>query len=386
MSERAAFIGRLLDGERMADLCREYGISRKTGYKLLRRYEEHGPDGLYDQSRRPLSSPARTPAALQKQIIGARQLHPTWGAGKLRAWLVRRHPGLRWPARSTIHELLKREGLVQPRKRGRKAPPFAKPLAHADAPNRLWCADYKGQFKLGNGSYCYPLTVTDAYSRKLLACVALENTRTEHAMAVFAETFGEWGLPQAIRTDNGPPFATTALHGLSRLSVWWRRHGVEHERITPGQPQQNGSHERMHLTLKQCCTRPAGSNQLQQQERFDAFAEEFNRERPHESLSDDVPDDHYVRSSRIYSPHLEPLDYPLHDKVLKVAEDGRIRLTKRRGHSCSVYVSAVLGGEHVGARELADGRWQLDWMDVRVGIIERDTCRFEPAETGDVSP
>jgi transposase InsO family protein len=290
MEERLRFVARLLDGEAMTDVCREFGVSRKTGYKIFDRYKEHGLEALTDRSRRPVRYANQLPEQIEGLIVRLKAEKPHWGARKIRELLVRRLDGdVRVPAKSTIHAVLDRHGLVKrgggPRHRARGTP-----LSAGAGPNDLWCADFKGEFKLGNGRYCYPLTVTDHASRFLLLCEALESTREDPACTAFERLFRERGLPFAIRSDNGVPFASpNALFNLSKLSVWWLRLGIAIERIKPGHPQQNGRHERMHLTLKKETTRPPGSNSLQQQERFDAFVREFNVERPHEALEMKCP-------------------------------------------------------------------------------------------------
>ena len=277
MEERLRFVARLLDGEAMTDVCREFGVSRKTGYKIFDRYREHGLEALSDRSRRPVRYANQLPEQIESLIVRLKTEKPHWGARKIRELLVRRLDGdIRVPAKSTIHTVLDRHGLVKrgggPRHRARGTP-----LSAGAGPNDLWCADFKGEFKLGNGRYCYPLIVTDHASRFLLLCEALDSTREEPAITAFEQLFRERGLPLAIRSDNGVPFASpNALFNLSKLSVWWLRLGIALERIKPGHPQQNGRHERMHLTLKKEATRPPGCNSLQQQARFDAFLREFS--------------------------------------------------------------------------------------------------------------
>ncbi len=377
LSERLQFIARLEAGERMAELCREFGISRKTGYKIRDRFEASGADALLDRSRRPTSSPRRAPEAIVEQVLAARRLHPTWGPRKLRILLQRAQDGVRWPSTTTMGEILKRHGLVADRRRKRLVAPHTQPLRHATGPNVLWCADFKGQFRLGNGRYCYPLTITDAHSRMLLGCTALESTAEDESLASFAEIFREWGLPDAIRTDNGVPFASTTIHGLSRLSVWWRRLGIVHERIEKGHPEQNGRHERMHRTLKAETTRPPGNNLLQQQDRFDRFCDEYNLERPHEALNDDTPASRHAASDRRYPTHLDDPVYPLHDDVCRVTPCGHIGLPVAR-RKLKIYVSAVLAGELIGVRELDDDRWLLSFVDLDLGVANTRTKSIEP--------
>jgi transposase InsO family protein len=264
MDERLRFIARLLEGEKMAPVCREFGISRVTGYKIFDRYKACGLDGLYDRSKAPYRQANKLPFQVERTILGIKKEFPSWGAPKIRDKLIREYPMIPPPAVSTIHAALDRNGLVKRRKR-RRYKACGTPLSAAHTPNGLWCADYKGEFLLGNRQYCYPLTITDYRSRYLLACEGLESTKSRFAFSVFERTFKDFGLPAAIRTDNGTPFAAPwALFGLSRLAVWWLRLGIRLQRIKPGQPQQNGRHERMHLTLKNETTQPAAFNCLQQ--------------------------------------------------------------------------------------------------------------------------
>ncbi|WP_439101708.1 IS481 family transposase, partial [Congregibacter sp.] len=300
MEERLRFVARCLDGENMSALCREFGISRPTGYKILNRYKQSGLEGLEDRSRRPYRHGNQLPFQVERTILQIKREYPTWGAPKIREKLIRQYPIIPPPAKSTIHAVLDRNGLVKRRKRRRyKAQGTA--LSQATAPNKLWCADYKGEFQLGNRKYCYPLTITDQCSRYLLACEGLESTKMPTAVTVFERVFQEFGVPEAIRTDNGLPFASpNALFGLSRLSIWWLRLGIRIERIKPGHPEQNGRHERMHLTLKKEATKPASFNFLQQQERFDRFIEVYNNERPHQALDGKYPGDLFTPSVRAY--------------------------------------------------------------------------------------
>jgi len=290
MDERIRFVIRFKDGESMAALCREFQISRKTGYKIFERYEECGLEGLTDRARRPHRYANQLPEQIEAAIVAAKREKPNWGARKIRERLLRRLPSeVKVPARSTIHAILDRHGLVTRARRSRTHT-AGTPLSEGASPNALWCADYKGEFLLDDRRYCYPLTVTDHASRYLLLCEAMESNAERTAFTAFERLFKERGLPQAIRSDNGVPFASpNGLFNLSRLSVWWLRLGISIERIRPGHPQQNGRHERMHLTLKKEATRPAGANLLQQQAKFDTFLEEFNNERPHEALQMKCP-------------------------------------------------------------------------------------------------
>ena len=364
MEERMRFVLRRLDGEPMSDLCREFGISRKTGYKIFERYEQEGLQALSDRSRRPVRYAHQLPETIERMVVRAKQDKPHWGARKIRELLLRRMPGdVRVPATSTIHAVMDRNGLVRRMRRRRHATGTA--LSTGANANDLWCVDFKGEFKLGSGHYCYPLTVSDHASRYLLLCEALESVREAPAISAFDQLFRERGLPRAIRSDNGVPFASpNGLYNLSRLSVWWLRLGIDIERIKPGRPQQNGRHERMHRTLKQETTRPAGGNFLQQQARFDAFVSEYNNERPHEALGMKVPAQAYSASIRPYD-GLPELDYPLHDRDVTVTYCGRICMHRKK-----INVSRVLAGQRLGIKEVDDGIWLVSFMHYDLGYID----------------
>lgn len=373
MVQRANFVSRLEAGERMIDLCAEYGISRKTGYKLLERFKRYGELGFLDRSRRPEKLARLTATEVERSIVSLRREHPTWGAAKLREILLKRCPHLRIPVRSTIHEILDRNGLVEKRKRGRgKACPTD--LRKADNPNDLWCADFKGQFRLGDRSYCYPLTISDQVSRYLLCCEGMSRISEDSAQDAFEIIFREYGLPRAIRTDNGVPFSSRGLMGLSKLSVWWLRLGIELERIQPGHPEQNGRHERMHLTLKQDTTRPPGNNLLQQQERFDCFTEIYNHERPHEALEMKSPSAVYKKSMRPFPEALEEPDYPEHDLVCYVNQSGSVYPRGMRNFS----LSSVLVGQKVGFKQVEEKLWQVSFMNIDLGYYDQKEEHFTP--------
>ena len=374
MDERLKFVARLLDGEKMAVLCREFGISRKTGYKLINRYNDSGLEGLTDRSRRPYRHANQLPFQIEKLIVRAKHDKPNWGAPKIRERLARLYPDVHCPAISTVHAVLDRHGLVKRHKRRRNRA-TGTPLSHVAAPNQLWCADYKGEFMLADRRYCYPLTISDFASRYLLACEALSATKEAYAFTVFERVFKEFGLPAAIRTDNGVPFASpNALFNLSRLSVWWLRLGIAIERIKPGCPQQNGRHERMHLTLKLETTKPAGANFLQQQARFDDFIEEFNTERPHQALDMACPAERYSPSPRPYR-GLPELDYPFHDKAVTVTTCGRICYKKKK-----INLSQVFAGQTIGIKQVEDHIWLASFMEYDLGYFDDETCRLEPLE------
>ena len=373
MDERLRFVARVLEGEAMSDVCRSFGISRKTGYKIFGRYKEHGLEALTDRSRRPVRYANQLPAQIEGLIVSLKRGKPHWGARKIRELLIRRLAGdVRVPARSTIHAVLDRHGLVKRMGRSRQRA-TGTPLSQGINPNDLWCADFKGEFKLGNGRYCYPLTVTDHASRFLLLCEALESTREDLAFTAFERLFAERGLPLAIRSDNGVPFASpNALFNLSKLSVWWLRLGISIERIKPGQPQQNGRHERMHLTLKKEATQPPGMNSLQQQGRFDAFLHEFNSERPHQALAMKFPAEIYAASPRPYD-GLPELAYPLHDRDILVTNCGRICLHRKK-----INISTVLAGQRLGIKEVDDGIWLVSFTHYDLGYIDLEQKTLQP--------
>ena len=296
MDERMRFVSRLLEGGAMSTLCREFNISRKTGNKILGRYRDCGLEGLNDRSRRPYRQANQLPVQIETEIVRLKKKHLTWGADKIRERLHRLHPDIHCPAVSTVHAVLDRHGMVKRAKQRKRNKAKGTPLSQAKQPNDLWCVDFKGEFRLGNQRYCYPLTVTDQFSRLILMVDALDSTKEIGAFAAFDRLFKERGLPSAIRSDNGLPFASpNGLYNLSKLSVWWLRLGIEIERIQPGCPTQNGRHERMHLTLKKETTRPAGTNSLQQQVRFDRFIDVFNNQRPHQAINMKCPGDFFNR-------------------------------------------------------------------------------------------
>jgi putative transposase len=374
MDERLKFVARVLEGEQMAGLCREFGISRKTGYKLVDRYNDSGLEALTDRSRRPYRQANKLPFQIETLIVRLKEDKPHWGAPKIRERLRRLYPDVHTPAISTVHAVLDRRGLV---KRRRRARPRAEgtPLSQALSPNALWCADYKGEFMLADRRYCYPLTITDFASRYLFACEALSTTKERYAFTIFERVFKEFGMPSAIRTDNGVPFASpNALFQLSRLSVWWLRLGIAIERIKPGCPQQNGRHERMHLTLKIETTKPAGKNFLQQQAKFDDFIDCYNNERPHQAIGMQCPAQLYRRSPRIYQ-GLPELDYPFHDKAVTITTCGRICFRRRK-----INLSTVFAGQTVGIKQTDEHIWLVSFMHYDLGYFDDETCRLEPLQ------
>jgi transposase InsO family protein len=375
MDERAEFIVDCLRGElSMTELCRKYGISRKTGYKWHARFVDGGRPGLADRSR----ACSRHPNAVEEQIVSllvdARKRHPTWGPRKLLFELGVKYPRLSLPASSTAGAILKRQGLILPRRPRRKAPPYTEPFLGCAGPNDVWCADFKGSFTLGNGRRCNPLTISDAYSRYLLRCEGLTRTDFGQVRPIFESAFREYGRPLAIRTDNGPPFATVAAGGLSYLAIWWIKLGIRPERIAPGKPQQNGRHERMHRTLKQDTTKPPARTLAAQQLVFDRFRRIYNDERPHEALGQQPPWTAYERSSRHYPVKLREPEYPSAFVVRSVNHKGALKWKGRL-----LYIAETLAGEHVALELIGEDRWRIYFADVPLGIIEDTRFRREGA-------
>jgi transposase InsO family protein len=370
MKEKMRFVSARDSGlYRMSELCERFGISRKTGYKWLKRFEVEGVDGLKERSRKPHSSPNRTSEEIQELLIEVRRSHPSWGPEKLLDVVGSRHGELELPARSTVAAILKREGLVKDRRRRRHHRHPGRPQREVTAPNQVWTADFKGQFKTRDGRWCYPLTVADEHSRYLLACDALRSTEVRGVRRAFERLFREHGLPEAIRTDNGVPFVKpTAIHGLSSLSVWWVELGIEPERIQPGKPQQNGRHERMHRTLKQEAVIPPANTLHAQQKKFDGFREEFNHERPHQALGNKRP-------AQIWSPSPRPLprrvpkpNYPGHYQVRLVVSTGHIKFKNRL-----LFLSQTLNKRHVGLEEVDDGVWSIYFYDILLARLDERT-------------
>lgn len=366
--------------EPFTTLCARHGITPKTGYKWLARYQAEGPAGLHERSRRPHTSPTATRPAVAEALLELRRRHPTWGGKKLLAVLGRRRPRLVLPAPSTVAALLKHAGLVTAPRRRRALGHPGQPTAAMDAPNAIWTADFKGEFKTRDGTYCYPLTICDGYSRYLLACRGLPSTATTGARPVFERLFREYGLPARIRSDNGVPFATIALARLSALSVWWLRLGILPDLTEPSSPQQNGRHEWMHRTLKAEATKPPEAHARAQQRRFDAFRREYNTERPHEALGQATPASYYAPSPRPYPARLPSVEYPAHFEVRRVSRNGGVRWGVEW-----VNVSHVLAEEHVAFAEVADGLWQVYFGPLRVGHFEERLLRIVDQHDGTTS-
>jgi transposase InsO family protein len=349
----------------MTEACDRFGISRVTGYKWWNRYQEEELKGLGDRSRRPRNSPGRTPSEIEALVIELRKAHTTWGPEKLLKVLSKRHPELRLPARSTVAAILKREGLVEKPRRRRNHRHPGQPLVEVKGPNDLWTADYKGEFKTLDGLYCYPLTIADQDSRYLLASEGLLSTRSRWARPVFERVFREHGLPDAILTDNGPPFAVwNAICGLSALGVWWIQLGIRHHRIEPGKPQQNPRHERMHRTMKAEATRPPGANLRCQRRKFDAFRKEFNEVRPHQALGQKTPDEVWRPSPRLYPKTTPKPEYPAHYEKRRVTSVGHIKFKNRL-----LFLSSNLLGETVALEEIDDGIWSIYYYDILIARL-----------------
>lgn len=354
----------------MTELCRRYGISRPTGYVWWERYLEEGPKGLHDRSHRPRSCPHATPAAVWERIREARQRHPSWGPKKL-LWLVaKRHEGP-LPAPSTVAAWLKCEGLVSSRRRRPTRPHPGRPLAQATVPNAIWTIDFKGQFRTQDGHYCDPLTIVDAYSRYLLGCQALRHPTRRLTRPVLERLFHEYGLPARIRSDNGPPFASTALARLSQLAVWWIKLGIVPELIEPGHPEQNPRHERLHRTLKAETTRPPAPSARSQQARFTRWQRHYNTERPHEALHQRPPATVYGPSPRAVPARLPRAEYPGHFDVRLVSRNGGIRWQRHR-----IPVSHTLREEYIGFEAIDDGLWDVYFFQCRLGRFDERLNRI----------
>jgi putative transposase len=362
--ERGRFVRDFASGHwSMTELCERYGVSRPTGYKWLAR-RGAGSAGVADRSHAPHQCPHRTSADLEALIVAARREYG-WGAKKLRQVLRTRYPTRSWPARSTVNEILDRHALLRKnRRRPRWTHPGAAPL-DTERPNQVWPVDFKGQFRTGDGRYCYPLTVTDHFSRSLLACHGLRSVATAGTKPVFRTLFREVGLPEAIRSDNGAPFASTGIHGLSALNVWWMQLGIVHQRIPPSSPQENGTHERMHRDLKRETARPASGSLRAQQQRFNAFRARYNTERPHEGIGDRTPSSLWRPSPRPYPERIISPAYPAHLEVRRVGSAGTFNL-----HGAQLFLSHVLHGQDIGLEEVADGIWNIVYYSTLLGKID----------------
>jgi transposase InsO family protein len=368
MDAKVLFISDCLrKAKSFSGLCRAHGISRKTGYKWIKRYKASGFDGLLDQSRRPHHFPCKAPYQIRKKIIELRKKYKYWGAKKIREKLIERHPDWDIPSETTVYNMIKVEGLIQPNKRRRRVAPNIDPLSKARKPNELWTADFKGQFLTGEGTWCYPLTIMDHASRYLLACDILPGTRYKDVRASFERVFQRYGIPDRIRTDNGVPFASISVGGLSKLSVWWISLGIVPERIEPGKPQQNGRHERMHRTLKKETASPPAQTLADQQRRFDEFSKRYNEERPHEAIGMVPPKAVYQHSMRRMPARPERLIYPGHYDATLVNHNGCIWLCNKY-----VYLGYLLQGQYIGLEEVDENLWDVYLGPIILGSVRND--------------
>lgn len=371
MNERMKFITRLEDGERMTELCREFGISRVTGHKLWKRYLERGIDGLFDESKVPYKTPHKTNEIIENKILKLKDKYKTWGAQKLREFLIRKYPTEKFPSVTTFHNILLKNDLVKKRRR-KKYKAQGTNLKAAKWPNDLWCTDFKGEFKLQNKNYCYPLTISDHSSRYLINCTCLESIKTAGAISSFREAFEEYGLPNAIRSDNGVPFsAPNAILGLSHLSVWWLRLGINIERIRPGCPQENGQHERMHRTLKEEIKGKIKSNILAQQEIMDNFKDVYNNQRPHQGIENKVPSDLFKKSKRIYPKQLPDIEYKGATIERELTKKGVFNYGGKE-----IAISSVLAKQPVGLYQIGEGVMMMKFMDLVLGHLDEKTLEF----------
>jgi len=374
MDERTQFIARVLAGEdEMTALCREYGISRKTGYKWLGRYRCEGAAGLRERSHAPLRHGQAHDVAVVQAVLALRERWRHWGPKKLRVKLSEHHPALAVPAASTIGDWLRREGMVERSPRRRRCPPYARPFAAVTGANDVWCTDFKGWFRTGDGRRCDPFTLSDAHSRYLLRCQAVARPDEANVRPIFEAAFQEHGLPMAIRSDNGPPFASPGVGGLSRLAVWWIKLGIRPERIVAGKPQQNGRHERVHRTLKQETAMPPADSLPAQQQRFEAFCALYNHERPHEALGQQTPASLYQPSPRPYPQRLDDPSYGGDVAVRRVRSNGQIKWAGEL-----IFVGEALIGEPVGVVETEDGDWLVRYADVELGYVHPQRRRLSP--------
>ena len=366
MDERVLFIADYLrKSNNFSQLCERYGISRKTGYKWVERYRATGADGLIERSRRPHRAGQETPYAIRQAILELRDQRDPPGPKKLQALLAQRFDEDAVPSKTTIYNILRRAGKIEPQRRAKRIKASPAKLRPASEPNELWSADYKGQFKTRDGAWCYPLTVMDHASRYLLGCQGLPGTRFEETRAVFERLFREYGLPERIRTDNGVPFASLGVGNLSRLSVWWIRLGIRPERIEPGQPQQNGRHERMHRTLKRSLDIPLAADLPTQQRQLDDFRRHYNDQRPHEGLAQRPPAQCYAPSPRPYPRRLPGLEYPSYFHSGRVSRNGVVYWRALR-----IYIGYLLAGEWIGIEAIGDGVWDVYFGPVHLGQFD----------------
>lgn len=352
----------------MAELCRIYEISRETGYKWVKRHQEQGWEGLEDLSRAPERHPNQTAAEVEERIVQLRRQHPRWGARKLRVHLSHKSPGVEWPAASTMGEILKREGLVIPRVVRRRVPPYTQPFAAVGEPNQVWCMDFKGWFRTEDGERIDPFTVSDACSRYLLRCQVVEKSNTEQVRGILEATFREYGLPLRMRSDNGAPFASRAIAGISRLGVYLMKLGIVLERIQPGCPEQNGRHERMHRTLQEETAEPPAADRRAQQRCFDRFRWEYNEERPHEALNQQTPASCYQPSPRSYPARVQEPEYGSSLRVRRVGLRGAFSWKHE-----FIFLSEALMGERVGLEAVDERYYTIYFAQFPLALFDSHT-------------
>lgn len=373
MEERFKLIADYLSGDRVTELADAYGISRKTVYKWIERYSQYGPDGLKELDRAPINHPNQTTEHIIALLVEAKLRHLHWGPEKLLDFLTTQQPQIKWPAVCTAEKWLKRHGLVKKRRLRKQVPAYSEPFLTCDAPNKVWSADYKGQFKTGDGRWCYPLTITDNMSRYLIACRGLYSPCYADTQPWFEWAFREYGLPEALRTDNGTPFAGRGITGLSRLSIWWIKLGIRPERIESGKPQQNGRHERMHRTLKQETVKPPQADMYNQQLRFNEFRHEYNYDRPHKALDKKTPAGVYNASSRKFPEKLRSPEYEIGTEVRTVRHGGDLRFK-----GTYYFISELLAGEKVGFVEITDGNYEIRFGFHPIGVLNAKLHKVEP--------
>ena len=370
LAEQRALLAQWEAGSGVSELARQFGVSRKTVYKRIRRYQCGDASAVGDRSRAPHWRPTRTPVAVEAALVAAKRKKRHLGPKKLLPVLAEQQPELRLPSVSTAGAILRRHGLVRPSRRVRRTPPWTAPFAHAQAANDVWCVDFKGWIRTGDGVRCDPLTVSDAYSRFCLACEALVEPTQRAVQQVLTRVFRQYGLPAAIRTDNGSPFASTGLGGLTPLSVWWIKLGIRPERIAPGRPEQNGRHERFHRTLKEATLQPPKRSQRAQQRAFNRFRTIYNQQRPHEALGQQPPARWYALSPRLWSSRLPSLSYPPEMTIRRVRSNGEIKWRGRK-----IFLSMALRGEPVGLAPAADGSWTIHAGPLQIGVLDERTDR-----------
>jgi transposase InsO family protein len=367
MELRKAMIVDLMENNyRIAELSRKYKVSRKTVYKWIKRFGHAGDEGLKERSRAPKYHPNQTSSEVTELIVTMRIKHRDWGPKKIHQRMGRIYPGIRVPAKSTIGKILKQQGLIGPKRRKLRTPPYLAPLSESLAPNDVWTADFKGQFRTGDGKLCYPLTIVDDCSRYILLCKALEHPAHDEVRPWFERVFCTYGIPKAIRTDNGPPFASHSLGGLSRLAVWFMKLGIKTERIQIGHPEQNGRHERMHRSLKEAACKPPKANLLLQQQAFDTFMEEYNQQRPHEALGMQTPADIYEPSSIPFPSIPTKFTYPVDGIVRSVRSNGEIRWNKGK-----LFISENLYHERILLMPIDNQTYEIWFRSTFIGLLDK---------------